>query len=1131
MPFLPSAPHAQPPALTQSVTPAVHGNVTWDANYIYLSATIDDEDVTGTERAPMSEPMRDDSIGLYVHLGEDRPNAPDANSYAMIVSAAGGFTFLQGDSASKAYFPKPTFSIKYGVNVNGTLNKKDDVDKGYVVEMAIPWGAMNLNTKPTEGMTIAWNVVARRRGATAPTSLAPLPDDWIVDILGSKRLLKAEKAPLIDGNILPSEWPAAGAISFAAPTMPLTPLMPVMPLTQMPQTATTNLTTPPTFSLTTGVPKRLFARYVLTYQADRRKEALPLRDIFDEHGNITLIDQPATGIGPWFSSDRAQWHRTQFIQMREAGIDVAVTEIGSAGSPATMLDEKALLTSVSALKQMQADKEIGPQLAPFIPVESDKLALYASLRRWFLCVPPEFRATVNLPGGVIAFPVFTSTTLDPLTIGDLRTRFAAEFGPQTGGKTVVFASYEGSGEVASVRVAPGFEGESPLPRLKGETYVSSWEAAIATKKDWILLDSWNDFTHATEVAPSRQYGTFYADRTHYFADALHGKQERAVRFLEQDAPTTLLAGSSVPVNVLVQNVGTSSLLPTQKISFGVHWLQNGKEVAKSPLTTPLLDVLLPTEQRFFSFGLLAATQEKEGLKPLPAGDYIAEIYNREGAVAVNPLQLPVTITAIPSESVQIYSTTTPTLVATEGTYPVSVRLRWLGGDVLPLGEAQIVEQILTNDGKTILSSKVIDVEQALRPGLWEKITVPLTLTDTSGNPLPPAAPEYKMLSKEGGSTRASGYRLRLVLVRRGSTLPISGSYEEPLAVYEHEDEGKIDIDSSNTLEKFLGKVEAAKRIEIPVTVINSGTTLWRKEAKFALSYLWYQADGASFTPPTSNSLPSFPLSQSLSPGEGMTLQLPILAPSRPGRYILTLFLRRPPETVLSSRPITRAGDIATIPVTVQGDNLHFVNLTPHFNIDAIGREGEGAAEGDIKGVKNIKGGGDIDGKGGTFPAEWFAGGRYSLHNIPDVALPSGYFTEAASDVARYISFIYGSEQGKNAIACGSQEIRVPTGRYVALHLVATATGPDADNPLSLILKFKNGTTETVSRAVPLWTKIRENDDVAALRAPHSRSKGVDASTPATLYHIIIPVGAQRELESILLPNSPKIKIFAMTLEK
>jgi hypothetical protein len=1111
MPFLPAfVPASQPPALTQPIQ-AVKGNVTWDDNYIYLSATIDDDDVTGTERAPMSDPTRDDSIGLYVKMGENTSNTPDANAYAMLVSAAGGFTFLQGDATAKSYLPKPTFSIKYGVNVKGTLNKKDDKDVGYVVEMAIPWSAMGVNGKPTPGMQVSWNVVAHKRGAMAPTALSGSFETGMADTLGSKRLVKAEKAPLIDGVINASEWPAAGAFSFAAPIVPVTPVMPAMPVGQ---NTNPNLTTPPVFSLSSGVPKRLFARYVLTYQADRRKEALPLRDIFDERGNVTLIDQPATGIGPWFSSDRAAWHRTQFMQMRTAGVDVAITEIGGVDSPAAMLDEKALLTSVSALKQMQVDREFGPLLAPLLATEGDK---YAHLRRWFLCVPPEFRATVTLPNGVIAYPVFTNTTLDGLAIGDLRTRFAAEFGPQTGGKTVIFASYAGDGEVQSIRVAPGSES---VPRNTGATYTKSWEVAIVTKKDWFLLDSWNDFTHATEIAPSRQYGQFYADRTRYFAATLHGKEDRAVRFLEHDAPSSILAGSSVPVNVLVQNVGASSLLPSQKISFGVKWLQNDQEVAKSPLTTPLLDVLLTTEQRFFSFGLLAATQEKDKLIPLPIGDYVAEIYNIEGAVTATPLRLPVTITAnaASSEGVQIYSTTTPTLVATEGTYPITVRLRWLGGSVLPLGEAQLALQVLSSDGKRLVSSKLIDIPQALRPGLWEKITVPLTLTDEDENPLLPAAPEYKMLNKPGEIAREGGYRLRLTVVRRGTTIPLMGSYEEPLVIYDREDEGRLDIEDGAKLPETL---EAGKRVEIPLSIINSGTTVWRKEAKFAVSYLWYQADGASFTPPAGGTLPGFPLPQSLSPGEGITMQTPITPPTRPGRYVLALFLRRPPETVLSGRPITRQGDTLTIPVTVTGDALTFVNLTPHFTLDAVSREGESITEG------------DLDNLGGAFPAEWFAAGRYSLHNgIANLALPSGYFTEAASDVARYISFVYGPENSKNAVICNAQNITVPQGRYVALHLVATATG-EAETNLSLTLKFKNGKTETITRPVALWTKQIDttSDDVAALRAPHARSKGADTKNAATLYHIIVPVGVQKELVSISLPANPNVKIFAMTLEK
>ena len=119
---------------------------TWDANFLYLVLQVDDTDVLGTNTLPLSEPQKDDGVGVYVQTGEAKPDAPDANTHAMLVSAAGGFTFLAGDAGTKAFVPKGIYTIKYGVTVQGTLNRSDDTDKGYLIELAIPWRAASICT-------------------------------------------------------------------------------------------------------------------------------------------------------------------------------------------------------------------------------------------------------------------------------------------------------------------------------------------------------------------------------------------------------------------------------------------------------------------------------------------------------------------------------------------------------------------------------------------------------------------------------------------------------------------------------------------------------------------------------------------------------------------------------------------------------------------------------------------------------------------------------------------------------------------------------------------------------------------------------------------------------------------------
>jgi hypothetical protein len=71
---LPLWARAQAPASS-----AVTGRTAWDANYLYLAFQVDDANLSGTNSAPLSNPEQDDSVAVYLQVGQSRPDAPDAN--------------------------------------------------------------------------------------------------------------------------------------------------------------------------------------------------------------------------------------------------------------------------------------------------------------------------------------------------------------------------------------------------------------------------------------------------------------------------------------------------------------------------------------------------------------------------------------------------------------------------------------------------------------------------------------------------------------------------------------------------------------------------------------------------------------------------------------------------------------------------------------------------------------------------------------------------------------------------------------------------------------------------------------------------------------------------------------------
>ncbi len=59
-------------------------------------------------------------------------------------------------------------------------------------------------------------------------------------------------------------------------------------------------------------------------------------------------------------------------------------------------------------------------------------------------------------------------------------------------------------------------------RQGGAYYEGSWQAAIASAPDWIVITSFNEFPEGTYIEPSRAYGNLYLNLTAKWAAAFHG---------------------------------------------------------------------------------------------------------------------------------------------------------------------------------------------------------------------------------------------------------------------------------------------------------------------------------------------------------------------------------------------------------------------------------------------------------------------------------------------------------------------------------------------------------------------------------------------------------------------------------
>ena len=119
-------------------------------------------------------------------------------------------------------------------------------------------------------------------------------------------------------------------------------------------------------------------------------------------------------------------------------------------------------------------------------------------------------------------------------------------------------------------------------------------------------------------------------------------------------------------------------------------------------------------------------------------------------------------------------------------------MRWLGSSPLSAGDAQLVCQILSGDGQTLIRSEAIPLDATLEPGRWKTIRASLKTIDASGAPLKPAMPENAPKSRDD-EENALGYRIRWSLVKGGA--PVPGGLEERVAVYPGDDEVRLSLES------------------------------------------------------------------------------------------------------------------------------------------------------------------------------------------------------------------------------------------------------------------------------------------------------------------------------------------------
>jgi len=170
----------------------------WDDDNLYVSYECEDADVTANFTQRDDPTYRDDAVEIFIN---PRPTQQTTAYIGLEMNARGVlYDYLSVAVApnSRLFFKRFNLDgVKVAASVNGTLNERSDKDRGWSLEVSIPWfNFEELSRKPAPGAAWSFNlnrwdgVEPNRRMSIWSDSMLERPGPHVPERFGEMRFVK-----------------------------------------------------------------------------------------------------------------------------------------------------------------------------------------------------------------------------------------------------------------------------------------------------------------------------------------------------------------------------------------------------------------------------------------------------------------------------------------------------------------------------------------------------------------------------------------------------------------------------------------------------------------------------------------------------------------------------------------------------------------------------------------------------------------------------------------------------------------------------------------------------------------------------------------------------------------------------